>query len=188
MLQYPNPEERNINSTDSIGKISARLEDLKPIIDKVNELGSAPSGGVQTVTGDLVDNTDPLNPVVNRGYKELIITITKDGDGLDLLQSKDTIVNSVGSISSFTKTGNAYNINIPSSGITGSNSFDVKFGTSTSSVILPIFDSGVLKGYIKVVPNTAAIDVYFYSPLLIADTVINVLDSTSFLINVKVYN
>lgn len=42
-LEYPNPEERNINSTDSKPKVLARLEDLKPIIDEVNALLSTPS-------------------------------------------------------------------------------------------------------------------------------------------------
>jgi hypothetical protein len=42
-LEYPNPIERNINSTDPIGKVLARLEDLKIIIDYINNI--VPGGG-----------------------------------------------------------------------------------------------------------------------------------------------
>ena len=43
----------------------------KRIVDLYNKLKNLPSGGggVQTISGDFVDNTDPLNPVIDRGYK-----------------------------------------------------------------------------------------------------------------------
>ena len=43
----------------------------KRIVDLYNKLKNLPSGGggIQTISGDFVDNTDPLNPVIDRGYK-----------------------------------------------------------------------------------------------------------------------
>jgi len=36
-------------------------------------------GGVQSVSGDLVDNTDPLNPIINKGYKVYTALLTQSG-------------------------------------------------------------------------------------------------------------
>jgi hypothetical protein len=48
---------------------------MQDIIDTVvNE--NPPSGGVQSVTGTAVDNTDPLNPIINNPPKQTIYTIT----------------------------------------------------------------------------------------------------------------
>ena len=50
----------------------------KRIVDLYNKLKKLPSGGggVQTISGDFVDNTDPLNPVIDRGYKVFKAIVT----------------------------------------------------------------------------------------------------------------
>ena len=55
---------------------------------------TSPVGGVQSVIGDLVDNTDPLNPVLNRGYKvfKAIITGPNQTDSISLM---DILANNV---------------------------------------------------------------------------------------------
>ena len=53
----------------------------KRIVDLYNKLKNLPSGGVQSVTGNLVDNTDPLNPILNdpRPYKVYTALLTQSG-------------------------------------------------------------------------------------------------------------
>ena len=55
----------------------------KRIVDLYNKLKNLPSGsgGVQTISGDYVDNTDPLNPVLNdpRPYKVYTALLTQSG-------------------------------------------------------------------------------------------------------------
>ena len=55
----------------------------KRIVDLYNKLKNLPSGGggVQTISGDYVDNTDPLNPILNdsRPYKVYTALLTQTG-------------------------------------------------------------------------------------------------------------
>lgn len=55
----------------------------KRIVDLYNKLKNLPSGGggVQTISGDFVDNTDPLNPILNdpRPYKVYTALLTQTG-------------------------------------------------------------------------------------------------------------
>lgn len=53
----------------------------KRIVDLYNKLKNLPSGGggVQTISGDFVDNTDPSNPVLNRGYKVYTALLHQSG-------------------------------------------------------------------------------------------------------------
>ena len=55
----------------------------KRIVDLYNKLKNLPSGGggVQTISGDYVDNTDPLNPILNdpRPYKVYTALLTQSG-------------------------------------------------------------------------------------------------------------
>jgi hypothetical protein len=45
-------------------------------------LALVPSGGVQSVTGDWVDNADPINPVINRPYRNNWVgKISQSGTG-----------------------------------------------------------------------------------------------------------
>ena len=57
----------------------------KRIVDLYNKLKNLPSGGggVQTISGDFVDNTDPLNPILNdpRPYKVYTALLTQSGTG-----------------------------------------------------------------------------------------------------------
>ena len=39
----------------------------------------APSGGVSSISGDFVNNTDPLNPVLDRGYKVYSAIVNQTG-------------------------------------------------------------------------------------------------------------
>lgn len=48
---------------------------LKSILIKLMGL----SGGIQTISGDLVDNTDPLNPVLNATYKGYSALMSQTG-------------------------------------------------------------------------------------------------------------
>ena len=61
----------------------------KRIVDLYNKLKNLPSGGegVQTISGDLVDNTDPLNPVIDRGYKvfKAIVTVPSTGGNITVM-------------------------------------------------------------------------------------------------------
>jgi hypothetical protein len=54
------------------------IESLLFRVDSI-EKAPAPSGGITTLSGDFVDNTDPLNPVLNKGYKEYTATVMHDG-------------------------------------------------------------------------------------------------------------
>ena len=55
----------------------------KRIVDLYNKLKNLPSGGggVQTISGDFVDNTDPLNPILNdpRPYKVYTALLSQSG-------------------------------------------------------------------------------------------------------------
>ena len=55
----------------------------KRIVDLYNKLKNLPSGGggVQTISGDFVDNTDPLNPILNdpRPYKVYTALLSQEG-------------------------------------------------------------------------------------------------------------
>lgn len=44
---------------------AVKNNDLLPIVNDLEALNNAGGGGVQSVTGNLVDNTDPANPVIN---------------------------------------------------------------------------------------------------------------------------
>ena len=64
--------------------IITRLNKIeKRIVDLYNKLKNLPSGGggVQTISGDFVDNTDPLNPILNdpRPYKVYTALLTQSG-------------------------------------------------------------------------------------------------------------
>ena len=48
----------------------------KRIVDLYNKLKNLPSGGVQSVSGDSVDNTDPQNPIINA----IPLTGTEEGN------------------------------------------------------------------------------------------------------------
>ena len=50
---------------------------LKSILHRIDllELG----GGVKTITGEYIDNTDPLNPVLKLGYKTYTALLTQVG-------------------------------------------------------------------------------------------------------------
>lgn len=55
-------------------------EMLKLLFKEINILkkNNSTPGGVQTVTGDGVDNTDPSNPVLDRGYKVYSALVLND--------------------------------------------------------------------------------------------------------------
>ena len=64
--------------------IITRLNKIeKRIVDLYNKLKNLPSGGggVQTISGDFVDNTDPLNPIIgdSRPYKVYTALLTQSG-------------------------------------------------------------------------------------------------------------
>lgn len=62
----------NFNSTNI-------KEDFEAIItesDLISLGGGAAPAGIETITGDYVDNTDPLNPVIDKGYKVFKAIVT----------------------------------------------------------------------------------------------------------------
>jgi hypothetical protein len=73
---------------------------------------AAPSGGVQTVTGSTVDNTDPLNPVVNANAK---IQFEDEGSNLGSAGTV-TEVDFVGAGVTATRTLNKTTVTIPGGG------------------------------------------------------------------------
>ena len=54
-----------------LNRLSGRVETL--------ENAPAPSGGIATLSGDFVDNTDPTNPTLDRGYKVYTALLTQLG-------------------------------------------------------------------------------------------------------------
>jgi len=52
-----------------LNKLSGRVETL--------ENAPAPSGGIESLSGDFVDNTDSANPVLDRGYKVYIALLSQ---------------------------------------------------------------------------------------------------------------
>ena len=51
------------------------------LLTRVEALEDAPSGGIESITGDFVDNTDPLNPILGdpRPYKVYTALLTQSG-------------------------------------------------------------------------------------------------------------
>ena len=67
-----------------MGGVIERIRNLEQrVVDLYNKLKNLPSGGggVQTISGDFVDNTDPLNPILNdpRPYKVYTALLTQSG-------------------------------------------------------------------------------------------------------------
>ena len=54
-----------------LNKLSGRVETL--------ENAPTPSGGIETLSGDFVDNTDPTNPVLDKGYKVYTAIVNQTG-------------------------------------------------------------------------------------------------------------
>ncbi len=82
------------------------MSGLNGQINKTIEEGS---GGIESVTGSIVNNTDPLNPVVNLGYNRLLFNFRISGtdDPSEVVVS----INEVGNIVSFTRlTEGAYSL------------------------------------------------------------------------------
>lgn len=80
-------------STCTFGGVRINVvEDLTGNIISSNTLcNGGEGGGVESVTGNVVDNTDPLNPVVN--VPELVLEITYE-EGQDLIEGNDVSVGS----------------------------------------------------------------------------------------------
>lgn len=70
-------------------------------------LALVPSGGVQSVTGDWVDNTDPINPIVSRPYFIWVGKISQTGtnDPTIVADFENTITNGV---VTFSRTSSGY--------------------------------------------------------------------------------
>ena len=67
-----------------MGGVIERIRNLEQrVVDLYNKLKNLPSGGggVQTISGDSVDNTDPLNPILNdpRPYKVYTALLSQSG-------------------------------------------------------------------------------------------------------------
>ena len=62
-------------------------EAFRRLLIRVKALEDSPSGGIESVSGNLVDNTDPLNPVIDRGYKvfKAIVTAPFSGDNITVM-------------------------------------------------------------------------------------------------------
>jgi copper chaperone CopZ len=63
--------------------ISVGVTNLTPIVVQVHEGGQG-GGGVQSVSGSLVDNTDPANPIVNTPTFNEVLTEDNETDGQDI--------------------------------------------------------------------------------------------------------
>jgi hypothetical protein len=53
------------------------LNNLKSILKDL--MNSGGGGGIESLSGDFVDNTDPLNPVLDRGYKVYTALLSQSG-------------------------------------------------------------------------------------------------------------
>lgn len=76
-------------------------------IENVIALVPPPSVGVQSVTGEWVDNTDPINPVINRPYLSWVGKISQTGtsDPTIVAEFENTITNGV---VTFSRTSSGY--------------------------------------------------------------------------------
>jgi hypothetical protein len=85
-------EEININVTKNIEEVEINVEpNVTQVI--INEVSG--SGGVQSVTGSLVDNTDPANPVVNSDATQIplqVLEVTLSDLGVSTLAEVTTAV------------------------------------------------------------------------------------------------
>jgi hypothetical protein len=62
------------------GYITGDIENQTDLIDYIENN----SGGIESVTGDLVDNTDPANPIVNTPTFNEVLTENNETDGQDI--------------------------------------------------------------------------------------------------------
>jgi hypothetical protein len=62
------------------GQITGDIENQTDLIDYIDNN----SGGIESVTGDLVDNTDPANPIVNTPTFNEVLTEGNETDGQDI--------------------------------------------------------------------------------------------------------
>ena len=64
-------------------------EAFRRLLTRVEALedAPAPSGGIESISGKLVDNTDPLNPVIDGGYKvfKAIVTVPFSGGNITVM-------------------------------------------------------------------------------------------------------
>jgi hypothetical protein len=65
------------------GFITGDIENQTDLIDYIDNN----SGGIESVTGDLVDNTDPANPIVNTPTFNEVLAEDNETDGQDILIS-----------------------------------------------------------------------------------------------------
>lgn len=66
-----------VKDLDNLYDRKSRSEVLVDItIDNLETIGGGSGGGIESVSGNLVDNTDPLNPVIDRGYKVFKAIVT----------------------------------------------------------------------------------------------------------------
>lgn len=69
-------------------RIPARFGHLNKIVDAITELQEVPPGsGIASVTGDTVDNTDPLNPVITIATNSTLTGTGSPDDKLSLAVS-----------------------------------------------------------------------------------------------------
>ncbi len=74
---------------EHVRRLKTSNEELEIRVETL-ENAPAPSGGIESISGDFVDNTDPLNPVLDRGYKvytAIIRQVNTDAPTLQVLEN-----------------------------------------------------------------------------------------------------
>ena len=71
IIKYTDTESMYfVKDLDNLYDRKSKSEVLLNItIDNLELIGGGSGAGIESVSGNLVDNTDPLNPVIDRGYK-----------------------------------------------------------------------------------------------------------------------
>jgi hypothetical protein len=99
---------------------------LEYILKQLKSLGG--SSSIQTISGDLVDNTDSLNPTINRGYKVYTALLTQTGTNVPAIT---VLQNTLGTVSlSYVSPGR---YNILSSALFTNNKTTVMFGNELNN-------------------------------------------------------
>lgn len=103
-------KQRDVRSTTKLARqINYIFEILKRIEDQITTIIGG-SGGVSTITGEWVDNSDPENPTINRPYSTYVALLTQTGTSAP---TAIVLENTLGVTPTFTYNGaGQYKINV----------------------------------------------------------------------------
>jgi len=134
---FPKSPDPVINT--SAENSPARLGHLNAVIDYINAV--PPGSGITSVTGDIVDNTDPLNPIIGIATDGTLLGTgsTEDKIRLAVLYSSGTWVPTIDNELVIFQSG-YYSVigDIVTASFTGTFTLEVGFSTADFNFTLPI--------------------------------------------------